>query len=250
MQTKNMESGGYRYIPGVRQYSAGVAALPGFRIERARFTRPVPMKEGFERIASHLQSLGRPLTAFCACELRSPGQFSEEGFIAFNDAYAAKLREWQIMEGDDNPVGRANVCPEFDVPAEPGFHAFAYTVEDKDASPSFVIAGSGEAPEGKGNYQDHIVRRGELTTDAMREKAQFVLGEMERRMAHFDAGWADTTGVQVYCVHDFHPFIAEEMGARGVLRHGATWHFNRPPVMNLEFEMDCRRVTRELVLEA
>ena len=250
METKNMESGGYRYIPGVKQYSAGVAALPGYRIERARFSRPVPIKDGFDLIGKHLESIGRPLTAFCACELRSPGQFSEEGFIAFNEAYTSRLREWQIMSGDDNPVGRANVCPEFDVPAEPSFYAFAYTVEDKDAAPSFVIAGSGEAPEGKGNYQDHIVRLGELSTDAMREKAQFVLDEMERRMAHFDAGWADTTAVQVYCVHDFHPFIREEMGARGVLRSGITWYFNRPPVMNLEFEMDCRRVTREFVLEA
>jgi len=37
------------------------------------------------------------------------------------------------MEGDDNPVSRANVCPEYNVPAEPSFYAYAYTVEDKDA---------------------------------------------------------------------------------------------------------------------
>src|SRR5438876_1209205 len=29
--------GGYRFIPGPFQYSGGVAAEPGFRIERARF---------------------------------------------------------------------------------------------------------------------------------------------------------------------------------------------------------------------
>ena len=28
---------GFRFVPGVFQYSAGVAALPGFRLERARF---------------------------------------------------------------------------------------------------------------------------------------------------------------------------------------------------------------------
>ena len=30
-------------------------------------------------------------------------------------------------------------------------------------------------------------------------------------------------------------------------RGGVTWHFDRPPVVDLEFEMDCRGVTEELV---
>ena len=34
--------GGYRFIPGVFQYSAGVAALPGFRIERIVFQTMIP----------------------------------------------------------------------------------------------------------------------------------------------------------------------------------------------------------------
>jgi hypothetical protein len=28
-----------------------------------------------------------------------------------------------------------------------------------------------------------------------------------------------------------------------------TWHFNRPPVVDLEYEMDCRRVHIERVVE-
>lgn len=248
MTTKDMTAGSYRYIPGVMQYSAGVAPLPGYRIVRARFSRTVPMAEGFERIAAHLDAVGRPKAAFCACEMRSPGQFSEEGFAAFNGAYAGTLRAWGVMTGDDNPVARSNVCPEIDAPAEPGFHAFSYTVETADAAPTFVIAGSGEAPEGKGNYRDHIVRLGETSADALREKAAFVLGEMERRMGFFGAGWKDTTAVQIYSVHDIHPFLADELGRRGALANGATWHFNRPPVVDLEYEMDCRRVLDEVVL--
>jgi hypothetical protein len=27
-----------------------------------------------------------------------------------------------------------------------------------------------------------------------------------------------------------------------------TWHFARPPVIDLEYEMDCRRVLREVVI--
>lgn len=39
--------GGYRYVKGVFMYSAGVAAQPGFRIERVRFAKVVPLEEGF-----------------------------------------------------------------------------------------------------------------------------------------------------------------------------------------------------------
>ena len=50
----------------------------------------------------------------------------------------------------------------------------------------------------------------------MREKAQFVLGEMERRLGLLGFGWADTTATQVYTVHDLYPFLADEIvAARG-----------------------------------
>ena len=39
-----------------------------------------------------------------------------------------------------------------------------------------------------------------------------------------------------------------EMVERGATRHGACWHFCRPPVVDLEFELDCRGVMTELVL--
>ena len=74
------------------------------------------------------------------------------------------------------------------------------------------------------------------------------MGEMQRRMAALGAGWADTTGVQVYGVHDIHPFLADLLVAGGAARHGVTWHFARPPVVELEFEMDCRGVSTERVL--
>jgi hypothetical protein len=239
---------GFRFMPGVFQYSGGVAALPGFRLERARFAEPVPMAEGWRRIASHLAALGRPLNAFCACELRSPAPFTEDGFVAFNRAYAAVLGEWGVLLEGRNPVARSNVCPELAPPAEPGFHAFTYTVPDAAAAPSFVVAGSGEAPEGHANYRDHIVALDDTSPAGMRRKADWVLGEMERRMAALDGRWAMTTGVQAYTVHDIHPFLAEALVARGAARHGVTWQFCRPPVVGLDYEMDCRAVAIERVL--
>ena len=80
------------------------------------------------------------------------------------------------------------------------------------------------------------------------EKVRFTTRQMESRMETFGAGWKDTTGVQAYTIRDFHPVIAEELVRRGAVRSGLTWHFARPPVIDLEYEMDCRRVTREVVI--
>jgi hypothetical protein len=64
------------------------------------------------------------------------------------------------------------------------------------------------------------------------------------------ADWASATVVQVYTVHDFHPFVGDELVRRGAMRGGVTWHFNRPPVRELEYEMDCRGLPLERVLQA
>lgn len=239
--------GGYRFIKGVSQYSGGVAAQPGFRLERVRFAEPVPLAEGFRRIAEVIRAAGRPLAAFAACELRSPAPFTEEGFIAFNNIYIKTLEEWGLFEAGANPVARSNVCPEIAPPAEPSFYAFSYTVAGEGA-PSFVVAGSGEAPEGFANYHDHIVNRGDTSPEGLRGKARFVLAEMERRAGLLGFGWRDTTAVQVYSVYDIHPFLADEIVARGAARCGLTWHFNRPPVRGLDYEMDCRGVSVERVI--
>ncbi len=245
--------GGFRYVNGVFQYSCGVAALPGYAIERVRFFRPVPLAQGFAAIESHLNKLGRPTTAFCGCELRSPEPFSEAGFRAFNEVYVGTLARWGLYRDGINPVARSNVCPELNAPREPSFYAFSYTVPEPvsvsaGGRPSFVIAGSAESPEGKSNYRDHIIRLGDTSPSGLLEKARWVLGEHERRMGELGVGWADTTGVHVYTVHDIHPLMASELMGRGAGESGVSWQFCRPPVVDLEFEMDMRGVSRELVI--
>jgi hypothetical protein len=238
--------GGYRFINGVAPYSAGVAAEPGFEIERVRFDAPVPIEEGFRRIKTYLAALGRPPAAFCACELRSPKPFTEDGFAQFNRVYVSTLESWGIVQGGVNPVARSNVCPEVNPPAVPLFHAFSYTVRGEGAG--FVVAGSGEAPEGKGNYYDHIVRRGDVSQEGLREKAAWVLGEQERRLRALGVGWWDVTATQLYTVHPVFPWIGEELMSRVAMGGGVTWHYARPPVVAIEFEMDCRRISTERVL--
>jgi hypothetical protein len=82
----------------------------------------------------------------------------------------------------------------------------------------------------------------------MREKALYVLGEMERRLGLLGFAWRDTTASQVYTVHDLHPFLESEIVRRGAARAGLTWHYARPPVRGLEYEMDCRAVADERVI--
>jgi hypothetical protein len=246
--TETIDREGYRYIPGPFQYSNGVAAQPGYAIERVRFANLVPLAEGFRRIEAFLRDAGRRLTALCACELRSPAQFTDAGFIAFNRDYVGVLERWGIMVNDRNPVARSNVCPLIDPPTMPSFHAFCYATPVADAAPSFVTAGSGEAREGTGPYRDKIIRYGDTDPEAMAEKARFVLSVMESRMAGLGATWLSTTGVQVYTVHDLHSYLGAEIVARGAARHGLTWHYSRPPVIGLEYEMDCRGLASERVV--
>src|ERR1700716_983723 len=246
--TADFSAGGYRFLPGVFPYSGGVAAAPGYAIVRVRFREPLPLREGFAHVERHIKEAGRPLTSFCACELRSPAPFTEQGFRAFNEVYVVTLEKWGLFDGKVNPVARSNVCPEIDPPAEPSFHAFSFTTASADAIPSFVIAGSAEAREGGASYSERIIRRGDTSPDARHEKARYVLGEMERRLAALGFGWADTTATQVYTVRDLYPFLADEIVRRGAAHSGLTWHYARPPVRGLEYEMDCRAVCTERVL--
>lgn len=238
--------GGYCYLPGVFQYSAGVAALPGFEIVRVTFRKAPLLRDGFARAEEIIKAAGRPLTAFCACELRSPAQFSETAFRSFNESYVEILDRWGLISNGANPVARSNVCPELSAPTEPVMFAFSYaTPANAQTPPTFVIAGSGEVPEGKANYRDHIVSPGDLSPAGMRAKVRFVRQEMERRLAGFGMGWRNVTAAQAYSIRNFHDCIGDELIAAGAAEHGLIWHFCRPPIVGLDFEMDCRGVSRE-----
>jgi hypothetical protein len=49
-------------------------------------------------------------------------------------------------------------------------------------------------------------------------------------------------------VYDLHPFLGDEIVRRGAAASGLTWHFCRPPVSGLDYEMDCRGVHAEEVI--
>jgi len=240
--------GGYRFIKAVFQYSGGVAAEPGFEIVRARLAQPLALEQGFEAMEAHLKAAGRPLAAFCACELRSPAPFTEQGFLEFNKIYAGTLQRWGLYKDGVNPVARTNVCPAFEPPARPSLYAYSYTVPARaGARGSFIVAGGGEAPEGKANYRDFIVRRGDTSPEGLREKVRTVLAEMERRLAALGFSWKDAISTQAYTVHDIGPLVEAEIVRRGAAAGGLAWHYTRPPIVDLDFEMDVRGAAREIV---
>jgi len=245
----SFDAGNYQFIPGVFQYSAGVRASDGFEIVRVRFREPLALAQAFPAIEAHLAAVNRPLAAFCSCELRSPALFTEDGFTAFNREYVGWLDRWGLIRDGVNPVARTNVCPQVAPPDKVTLYAFSYARPKTTGRPGgFVVAGSGEAPEGKSNYRDHAIRLGDRSAEGLAEKARWVLGEMERRMKALGATWADNTGTHLYTVYDVHPFLEREIVGRGASSNGLSWHFARPPVQDLDYEMDVRGVSIELVI--
>jgi len=241
--------GGYRFIKAVFQYSGGVAAEAGYEIVRARLAQPLVLAAGLAAVEAHLKAAGRPLAAFCACELRSPAPFTEQGFLEFNKIYATTLERWGLYKDGVNPVARTNVCPAFAPPSKPSLYAFSYTVPAaKGARGTFIVAGGGEAPDGKANYHDFIVRLGDTSLQGMREKVRYVVAEMERRLAALGFSWRDAISTQCYTVHDIGPLVEAEIVRRGAAAGGLSWHFARPPIVDLDYEMDVRGAAREIVV--
>jgi hypothetical protein len=244
------EQGGYSFLRGAKPYSAGVVAADGFTIEHVRLSTPIPWKAGAELLESHLRAAGRPRTALCAIALRSPAAFTFQGFKEFNDAYVNLLKSWDILVDGVNPIARTNVAPEFHPPAEPSLHSFAYTAPAKRGAASFVVAGGGELPDGSFDPLD-IVCRNDTTPGAMARKAEFVLGLMEGRLHGLGVSWDQVTHTNIYTVHDVNALLAAVVLPRiGVAAgHGVTWHYSRPPILGIEYEMDVRGGTRETLLQ-
>jgi hypothetical protein len=237
-------AGGYRFIRGSMAYSLGVAALPGYRLERVRFQSLLPLEDAFPRIADVLAGAQRPASALASLELRSPTQFTEAGFGTFNARYTALLRDFGWSEvGGANPVSRTNVCPSHPSPPDVAIYAFSYTVADTGTRPSFVLAGAVDLRPGDKDLRELIVAPGQVDLAGIRSKAAHALDELEARLSQLGFDWAMTTGNGLYCVHDIFEVLTGEITGRRAAPAGITWHLCRPPIGGLEFEMDTRAVS-------
>jgi hypothetical protein len=242
--------GNYRFLPGIAPYSCGAVSVPGFEIVHAVLQRPLPYRAGFDRIAGHLSAAGRPKAALCGIELRSPVPFSFPGFAAFNGEYAAILGEWGLFVHDVNPVARTNVAPVVRPPTEPVLYGFSYTCPCADAQPpTFVVAGAGELPEGI-LAAESIVASGDASPHGITTKAAFVMDLMECRLLGLGADWALVNAIDVYTVHSLDTILPELVLNRAgpAAVHCVRWHYSRPPITGIEYEMDLRGTRTEVHL--
>ncbi|MDA0261724.1 MAG: RidA family protein [Proteobacteria bacterium] len=251
MDLINNTRGDYRFLTGIAPYSSGVIANPGFEIIHVILHEPIAYRAGFDRVAQHLEREGRARSALCAIELRLPDPVSFAGFTNFNTGYQALVADWDLLVDGINPIARTNVAPEIVHLPEPSLYGFSYTRQADPGRATFVVAGAGDIVEQ--NLSTYaIVREGETSVDAMGEKATHVMSVMSARLSGLGVRWEDVTAVDIYTVQLLEAYIREAvltpMGSSSV--HGAHWHYVRPPILGLEFEMDVRGVVTELHLTA
>ena len=80
----------------------------------------------------------------------------------------------------------------------------------------------------------------------MRAKADFVLGKMDARLKGLGASWQQATVSQLYTVYGFEGLVGKIQ--RHVQPSSLTWHYCRPPIEGLDYEMDLRGVSLERVI--
>lgn len=242
-------TGHYSFLKGIAPYSAGAVADPGFEIEHARFRQPIPLTEGFERLRAHLASRKIPVTSLCGMELRSPAPFTFQGFSDFNAGYISVIKGWGVFVDNMNPIARTNIAPEIAPPREPSLYGFSYTVPSLGKEKTFVVAGAGELPEGSLKPED-VIRRNDTSPDALREKIRYVMGLMTGRLKGLDVSWDLATAIEIYTIHPICAHLANEIvkPARLGAAHGFTWHYSRPPIVTIEYEMDLRGCAREILI--
>src|SRR5438094_579743 len=246
---RDVPGGGYRFLPGIAPFSSGAVASSGYQVVHATLRAPLPWRDGFALIDRHLHAEGRPRAALCAIELRSRAPFSFEGFDAFNAGYRALLTDWKLLVDGENPIARTNVAPVVGAPTEPSLYGFGYTIPGGTPRPTFIVAGAGEMRE-RGVGVEGIVRHGETSTAAMREKAAHVMAIMQARLHGLGVAWSDVTAIDIYTAKPIAPFLADTVlvpaGPSAI--HGVRWFPSRPPIVGLEYEMDLRGVSRELLV--
>lgn len=234
-------NGNYSFIPGGSPYSAGVIASSGYELIRTTLNAPVPLAEAFDVIGDGLSARRRPLSALCALELRSPAPLSFSGFADFNDGYRELLKKYDLLPDGPNPIARTNVCPTLATPKQAVVHAFTYSkpVEEKGHAQTFIVSGAGELENSALDTQA-IRRAGEQSDDAMAEKAALVMEIMQSRLDALRTSWAEVTSINIYTVHNIHPFLEKNILSRAgnAARYGVHWYHARPPVTGIEFEMD------------
>jgi hypothetical protein len=237
--------GNFQFLKGGGPFSSGAVASPGYEVVHAVFNPLPPLEKGYALVEQHLASLNRPMHALCGMELRVPAALSFEAFDEFNKPYIEKLKQWNLYVDGINPVARTNVAIEASPVAVPSLYGFSYTAPSSASGKTFITAGAADARSGR-----DIVSQGDTSAEGMREKAKFVFGILAGRLQEFGVTLADVTATGIYTVFLPDSVMKDTiLPAVGVaVQHGLQWHYARPPVIGMDFEMDVRGVRQEITL--
>lgn len=242
--------GGYQFLPGIEPYSSGVVAEPGREIVHVTLARAMHWRGGLIAARRYLEQFNLDQHALCGVELRCPEPHSIGGFVEFNQQYRGLLEEWDVLVNDQNPIARTNVAPVTDAPGETVLYGFSYAEPGDTTRPTFVVAGGGELPH-RSIERDRIVRVGETSESALIEKAECVVGIMRHRLERLGVDDDQISAIDVYTAYalqrSLQDVVIPALPAAG--RLGVRWFYSRPPVQDIEFEMDIRGVRRDLVVE-
>ena len=243
-------SGNYHFLKGIDPYSCGVVANRGFEIIHAKLSEPIELNAGFDYMCNYLDSLSLDKTALCAMELRCPKPYSMQDFIDFNSIYCQTIRKWGLYVDGLNPVARTNIAPQLLPPNSPQLHGFSYVVQNPSIRrKTFVVAGAGEVVEGVLD-ETQIIRRGETCENSMREKVVYVLKVMADRVKGLGGNWELISCIDVYTIYPLVELLSSEiLPALGNSHHnGVHWYYSRPPVIDIDFEMDMRGTISDIVI--
>jgi hypothetical protein len=73
---------------------------------------------------------------------------------------------------------------------------------------------------------------------------------MESRLNGLGVNWSMVNAIDVYTAHSLTPLLPEivlgRIGESSI--HGAIWHYTRPPIEEIEYEMDVRGTRTELYI--
>lgn len=245
-------NGDFSFLNGIEPYSCGVKADSGHEMVRVTFKEPIHWRAEFDKIDEYLATERLDRCCLAAIELRSPQVRSLDEFKAFNADYGSVLRDWNLFIDDRNPIARTNVVPTRPAVHETVIHAFTHTRKQPDFSSStFVVSGAGELRDGVLDVGNLISYR-DLSKQGLTEKVAFVRDVMTSRLVGLGVTWEEVTGVSVYTTHPVQDILDEvvrpDIGRAN--RFGLQFFDARPPVLDIEFEMDARGVYQEVVLAA
>lgn len=245
-------SGGFSFLNGIEPYSCGVKADPGYEMVRVTFEKPTHWQNEFAKIDQYLATARLDRCCLTAIELRSPQVRSLDEFKTFNADYRDVLRDWNLFIDDRNPIARTNVVPTHPTVGETVIHAFTHTRKRLDFSSStFVVSGAGELRDGVLDV-GNLIRYRDLSKQGLTEKVAYVRDVVTSRIVGLGATWEEVTTVAVYTTHPVQDILDEIVrpAIGRANRFGLQLFDSRPPIFDVEFEMDARGVHQEVVLAA